>query len=397
MKKILFVGYGGGHITMLIPIIHFLRKHSQYHLIVLGLTTAAEKLRAEKITYFGYKNLVDLKIDREALKIGQELFKSLGKKAQVDVEESVAYLGLSYFDLVSRLGALKAKSEFELKGRQSFLQLSILERVFKRYKPDLVIATNSPRSEKAAILTARKMGIPSICLVDFFDPREFEDRISKPGYANRVCVLSESVKNKLMESGRKEREIIVTGNPAFDNLIEQDLKLKSESFRSEFALQNKKVLLWARQANPNDFNLYEQIESCLFHLIDKNPNWTLIIRPHPNDSTSFSKLPKRVYLSPAKNDLATILHVSDVIVTVNSTVGLQGVSIGKPLITVELGFASPYTPYGEMGISIGIKDIKKIEESILKAFEGFKPSATFPKPGNATKEVVKVIKELLDD
>jgi len=122
-----------------------------------------------------------------------------------------------------------------------------------------------------------------------------------------------------------------------------------------------------------------------------------VIRLHPNDLTQFENLPNKVILSSQKDDLSTFLQASDVVITVNSTVGIQGVAIGKPLITVELGAASPFTPYGALGFSIGIKDVNLLEESILKALNGFKPAATLPKPGGASKAVAGVIRELLGD
>jgi len=394
-KKIFFVGYGGGHITMLIPVIQALRDLAEYELIVLGLTTSGSKLAQYGIPYIGYQELVDLKEDEEALEIGKRMVAELGQKAKIDEAESVAYLGLSYGDMIKRLGEDKAREEYEAKGRQAFLQLTIMERAFRRFQPDLVIATNSPRSEKAALLTARKMRIPAICVMDLFDPREFKDRIGKPGYADRVCVLSETVKENLKTFGRPEEEIVVTGNPAFDSLANPDLEVMAEQLRSRKGWTGDIMILWARQVNPNDWGLYEKVESYLYALLEKHPNWHLVIRPHPNDPTEFNNLPDRVSLSTQQDDLPTFLQASDVIITVNSTVGIQGVAIDKPLITVELGAASPFTPYGEMGFSIGIQDVNLLEKSILKALDGFKAPATLPKPGRATQAVVEVIREML--
>ena len=381
---------------MQIPVLQVLREQGDYELIVLGLTTASERLQAAGLPHIGYRHLVE-EGDERALEIGEMMARELGASDKVSREETVAYLGLSYQDLVDRFGENEAKSQFKLQGRRAFLPLTIMERTFKKYQPDLVVATNSPRSEKAAILTARTMGIPSVCLMDLFDPREFEDRIGKPGYADRVCVLSEAVKENLKTFGRPDTEIVVTGNPAFDDLAKPDLQSAAEQLRVEKGWANGKVILWARQVNPNDWGLYESVEAHFYELLERHPDWHLVIRLHPNDLTQFENLPSKVILSSQKDDLSTFLQASDVVITVNSTVGIQGVAIGKPLITVELGAASPFTPYGELGFSIGIKDVNLLEESILKALDGFKPAATLPKPGGASKAVAEVIRELLGD
>ncbi len=381
---------------MLIPVLQELRAKDDYELVVLGLTTASEKLQAAGIPHIGYRHLVE-EGDEEALKIGENMARELEPSDKVSREETVAYLGLSYQDLIDRLGKREAENQFKLHGRRAFLPLSVMERTFRKLQPDLVAATNSPRSEKAAILTARKMGIPAVCLMDLFDPREFEDRVGQPGYADRICVLSQAVKENLKSYGRHDDEIVVTGNPAFDDLAEPDLQLKAETLRSQRGWADGKVILWARQVNPNDWGLYETVESHFYDLLEQHRDWHLVIRLHPNDLTRFENLPPRVTLSTQKDDLATFLQASDVVITVNSTVGVQGVAIGKPLITIELGAASPFTPYGDLGFSIGIKDVNLLEASILKALGGFKASATLPKPGGAAHAVVEVMRDLLGD
>lgn len=381
---------------MLIPVIQVLRAEGDYELMVLGLTTASERLHEAGIPHIGYRHLVE-EGDEQGLRIGEKMAHELGASDKVSRDETVAYLGLSYQDLVNRLGKQEAENQFKLCGRRAFLPLSIMERTFKKHQPDLVVATNSPRSEKAAILTARKMGIPSVCLMDLFDPREFEDRIGKPGYADRVCVLSQTVKENLKTFGRPDEEIVVTGNPAFDDLAKPGLQSRAEQLRSQKGWASGKVILWARQVNPNDWGLYETVEAQLYDLLERHPDWHLVIRLHPNDLTQFENLPERVILGSQKDDLPMFLQASDVVITVNSTVGMQGVAIGKPLVTVELGAASPFTPYGELGFSIGIKDVGLLEAGILKALGGFNAPAILPRPGGAAQAVAGVIRELLGD
>ena len=62
---------------------------------------------------------------------------------------------------------------------------------------------------------AGKLNIPSVCIVDLFAVKEVA-WVGEPGYADKVCVLSEFVKNTLMRAGRNDKDIIVTGNPAFE-------------------------------------------------------------------------------------------------------------------------------------------------------------------------------------
>ncbi len=381
---------------MLIPVIQCLQRKTDYTPVIFGLTTASKNLTQAGIPHYGYRDLVQ-DGDEKALEIGKKMAAALQGKSQINAEETIAYLGLSYQDMIDRLGEEEAARQFEQRGRQAFLPLSIMERAFKKFKPDLVIATNSPRSEKAAILTAGTLGIPSVCVMDLFDPREFEDRIGQPGYATRVCMFSDFAKQELITMGRKDEEIVVTGNPSFDSLADPELEAQAQAMVVERGWQGRTRILWARQPNPNDWDLYRAVEKKLMELLPDHPDWQLIIRPHPNDSTRFDNLPERVSLSTQNDFLPALVQASDLIITVNSTVGLQGVAIGKPLINVAMGFASPFTPYPEMGISLGIKKIEAMEAAIHKALSpDYKPRETLPKPGGSADAVVRLIRKLID-
>jgi len=381
---------------MLIPVIQDLQSEHGYELIVMGLTTASENLQEAGLSHIGYRHLVT-EGDEQALKIGEKMAHELGASSKICLEETVAYLGLSYQDLIDRLGEQEAENQLKLHGRQAFLPLSIMERAFKKYQPDLVVATNAPRSEKAAILTARKMGIPSVCLVDMFDPREFEDRIGQPGYADRVCVLGDFVKETLVKEGRKEEEIISTGNPNFDNLEDPGWLDQAEVMVHQQDWTGKRIILWARQVNPRHWEFYRTVEEKLNKLVAKHPDWQVIIRPHPNDPTQFGEFPDAVHLSKKAENIVTLLHLAHVVITVNSTVGMQGVILGKPLITMDMISTAQYLPYSKMGLALGIQDLGELEEAIEKCLSQEFVVPELKKVGQAAQNVVGVIKCLLGD
>src|SRR5438128_1956084 len=100
-KRILFVTYGGGHVNMILPIIRELASYPKIDIQVLGLTTASHTLAHANIPQFGFKKLIK-PADERALKKGVILAKDIDHNSNVDYEETVAYLGLSYVDLEHR-------------------------------------------------------------------------------------------------------------------------------------------------------------------------------------------------------------------------------------------------------------------------------------------------------
>ena len=89
----------------------------------------------------------------------------------------------------------------------------------------------------------------------------------------------------------------------------------------------------------------------------------------------------------------------DGVVTMTSTVGLEGALLGKPFVALNVSVFTPDAPFTEMGIARGVEHLNEseIEEAILDALEGrWKPSAQLPKIGTATQNVIRVIEELLE-
>lgn len=400
-KTILVVAYGGGHINMVIPIIRELKKNPKWEIKVLGLTTAGQALEREGIPYWGFHQFVE-NSDKEALNFGKQLAEGI-PGGKVSYDETVAYLGLSYKDLVDRLGEKEAAHQFKNEGRQAFCPTTILERILKKVNPDLLIATNSPRAEKAAILSAHKLGIPSICLVDLFALWEVE-WIGKPFYADQVCVLSNYVKDIIVSGGRNPSDVVVTGNPAFDRLAQTDLHQKGLELRKQRGWKNSKVLLWCSQpepkahpltGNPGDPELPRKIDRTLIGLLPRHPEWHLVIRPHPNENVQFKTLPDRVELSSPADDLEILLHAVDGIVTMTSTVGLQGALIEKPFITIQMSVYTPDAPYADMGIALGVNNLDDLEMALVDILEkGWQPEVKLSREGRATEKVLEVIKSL---
>jgi len=152
MKRVLFVAYGSGHIKMLIPEAQALQASGRAQPVVLALTTAAPVARAAGLDVVQFKDFVQPG-DEAALTRGRQLVQDLGG-AVSDPDESAAYLGLSYADLEADLGTGAAEAEYRRRGRQAFLPVRTLTRILQTLRPDVVVATNAPRGERAAIVAA---------------------------------------------------------------------------------------------------------------------------------------------------------------------------------------------------------------------------------------------------
>jgi hypothetical protein len=405
-NMILLVAYGGGHVAALAPVALALRQ-AGHEFIFLALTTASAHLQRLGIPSIGFKDLPGA-ADADVTEYGAALARDLPPGGVVAHEETVAYLGLSYRDMVHEYGEEGAKERYRMHGRQAFLPVRTLKSAIQAYRPSLVIATNSPRAERAAIFAAGECKVPSICVVDLFAVHEIE-WVGKPGYADRVCVLNEEVRQRLIAYGRKPEEVLVTGNPAFDRLCDPAVIQAGVALRSERGWNDGRItILWASNIEPDahpltgepgDPTLPRRIEAYLREFVATNPEYRLVVRYHPSERESFVPQPL-VEFSASGENLAVLLHAVDVVVVIISTVGLEASLAGRPVLAVSGSVLEADAQYGEMGIATVVPQIAGTGDAIRAVAAGL-PNAEGGLNGArlaasmATQSIVGLIKATL--
>lgn len=404
MKEILFICYGGGHVKMLLPIIQDIKKNNKYKINIIALTTARSVLDKYQIDSLGFNELSFLAKNDRWKTFGKELIYKNQISPLINYDESVAYYGINYLDLVLQYGSLKAKEIYKYKDRQSFYPINFMSKIISYFNPDLVIATNSPRSEKCAIDVATANNIKSLCIVDMFALQEIK-WIGKNNFATKICVLNDSVKNMFAQYGRKEDDIIVTGNPAFDSLFDIDNE-KIKQYLCQKNLSKSKIkILYASQPEPQKHpfnnkignpNLPRIIEKTLREFIKENKQYELIIRYHPSENIVY-KEQENVKLSSKDEDLHTLLHSMDLVIVTASTVGLEAHLIGKPVITIDNSIFTDDAPFSKMGISSGVKEISELSNIIhhitSKLCESYNKNYNYSR---ATENIISVINNMLE-
>jgi hypothetical protein len=372
-KKVLFVTYGSGHVRMVIPVAKALAASGAAQPVVLALTTAADEVKRAGLPLVQIKDFVQ-EGDEQALAGGRELLPSLGSPP-IDPDETAAYLGLCFSDLVAQHGLAQARAMYAQKGRQAFLPVPTLRRILNELKPDVLFATNSPRAERAAVLAAREAGIPALCLIDLFAIDEIE-WIGEPNYADCICVLNDSVKAKLVAAGRSAEQIHVTGNPAFDALFALQLPQQAQALKTQHQWQGKQVVLWASQfepavhpfnGKPGDPHLPAKALQILINATLENQNRILCVRLRPGEHWPAEvECPNspRIVLTGQDWALPPLLHAADLVATLSSTVGLEGHLVGCRVVQVLGSVFDHAMPMREYGISDQSVSLYGLEQAV---------------------------------
>ncbi|OEF40946.1 hypothetical protein OAE_20550 [Vibrio cyclitrophicus 1F289] len=355
------VCYGGGHVRIIAPM--YKKLIHSYDVKILALTTAGEFLDTLSIPYLTFKDYSNL-FESIVREYGEILIKSLYSSSQISHENSIYYLGCSFYDLVKEYGEKEAYLMYKNKGRSSFLPIDTLSQILKFERPDIVLTTNAPRAERAALISAKSLGIKTICINDNLWISGGASEIVSKDLTDTICVLSDTVKSKLLKINPLVN-VEVTGNPVFDKLKANPKDIKSRS-------KDKKTILLADCDLPSTHPLYpgvvadselgEKIRKQLDFLSVKR-SWNVIFRPHPSQNYDYTEY-KNVILSKPTDDLSNLLASTDIVVTAISTVGIEGLMSDAGLVSIEGTVYGKENSYFEYNLSSPVFSEFDLEDAI---------------------------------
>ncbi len=409
-RRILAVAYGGGHIAMLLPVLRALRRRDPaLHIDLLALTTAARAARNAGEAPLGYADLLHLldAAERErALELGTHALAG-NTHPDVGADETRAYLGVNRLDLEQQYGVDGARARYAQQGRHGFHPIGFMRRVVAALHPDLVLTTNSPRSEEAVVDAARDAGIPSVAVLDLFGlPGDrFAARTRHP---DRVCVLAPQVRDNLVAAGWPRDIIAVTGNPAFDRLHDADTRDAARALRAAHGWLDKQVVLLAAHPEPCAHPasrwpagdaLPLAMEQALRAWVAARDAAALVVRHHPNHWHRFPRLPDdaRTHFSvPGEEPVYPWILAADAVVVQTTTVGVQAASVGIPVLSMRCSpGALTAFDFVSLGVSTGVDDPAALGAA-LDALRTHRPPPTpWAHASRAANAVVDVIDELL--
>ncbi|KJU82066.1 Capsule polysaccharide biosynthesis, spore coat polysaccharide biosynthesis protein spsB [Candidatus Magnetobacterium bavaricum] len=363
-QKIFTVTYGGGHVNIIIPLLKELKNREDLELSTLGLSIAAESLKKAGIEHHTISHYKELIMDEIAWKYGNSLaMKNHTEGKGISLEETVIYFGASMRDLIREKGQEEALKIYADCGRACFIPLYTMQLILEQESPDMLMTGNCPRMERAAMMVAKERGIKVLSLNDLLG---FDKKYLFP--ADKIAVISEITRENLVKQGNPPGNIIITGSPAFDLILEEIRTFNKHYILDEIGLKtDSKVFLLATQP---DKNCTWEMINMMVTILDNYPEHYLVIKPHPGEDNRLyadylSKLSHpRVVLTDIP--VRKIIYVSELTVTIYSTVGIESILMGVPLIQLNLmGIKNPIPLY-EYGVSIEVKDYTELEKSVDK-------------------------------
>jgi len=241
----------------------------------------------------------------------------------------------------------------------------------------LVLRNDLKELEKTVILASRAKNIPTLVVQHGILAEHNGHGVI---HADMIAVWGEYASAWYKRFGNENKKIIVTGNPAFDIMLGAQAGYGKDIMLRSLGLAGKRSLVTVISPGQSMFRqtafVYDDVAENMIRGMVKAVatvrDVNLVIKLHPNEDpavfSGFIDKKDRDFVSMvSKTDLRALITASDLVVTMDSTVGLEAVIAGKPLMVINLTGREDLIPYVERGVATGVYANGDIESGLRTA------------------------------
>lgn len=423
-KKILFVAYGGGHINMILPIAKQCIFEG-FKVDILGLTGAKLKAESEGIDCLGYKNFVSREEEKIIFNAGENLLNdNHNPDSGIDEKESLSYLGTNWLENETRYGKEVTQRIYIKAKRHSFLPINFLKKVLTKGNYDLLITTNSPKSERAALIAADHLNIKSIRLEDlFFDDnlqKEIIEMLGNDYYSTigkfrssptKIFVMCEYTKRIYEEQkdilllDTSKKDVVVTGQPILEKIHNNSIKSKIIEQKKDY----EELILWAHQNDTIDAKeILNLLENWLYKYSSRKKKLAFKFHPLENEVIKkniidqFKTINSNFIVINDEDNICDWISASSLLISQGSTAMLEAFFLKKPTIILDPNSLRRNFPYVLTEISEIVSNADELNSKFenIKIFDKQKYSIVKKRLGfklNSVKNIIKEIKNIFHE
>jgi hypothetical protein len=251
-----------------------------------------------------------------------------------------------------------------------------------------------------------------VCVVDLLGLSE-RHLLCRPDYADAVCVFDEGVRAALIGAGRPGHHVVVTGNPAFDTVLDAAHVAQGRRWRHEAGWDALHVCLYASSPEPasapstdaqGDPEFPRRIERTLLRAAEANPALGLWVRRHPSEARAddiAALCHPRVRVCGPEMDLHSCLHACDEVIVTVSTVGVEARIAGRWVTRVHGSIFDRFSPFTHLRLAdrdLAVEDLAP-EYATLghRGCAGSGAAGERGRPELATDRVLAVLRSVQED
>lgn len=214
----------------------------------------------------------------------------------------------------------------------------------------------------------------------------------------------------LISQGVNKNKIIVAGQIRFDDIVKR-IKPDREDICKKFGIDpKKKIIMFTAQKYIRGFPITESAKEVFFREIerlDKNKfQFIVTIRDDVDEKKDLPKFDKSLNVKIIKGgNIYELLSCCDIYSTAFSTVGIEAVLMGKPVVAINIQAKSEeYVNYTKLGVGFKITKEneflpalkrclydKNFNKNFKKAREKFIKEYNYKMDGKALERIIKII------
>ncbi len=279
--------------------------------------------------------------------------------------------------------------------------------------------------EKTFTATAGRLGIPSVAVLDFWSnyrPRFADGDGNLTCLPDRIAVMDEQARREMSAEGFPPERLVVTGQPAFEELEAFRARAHEHRQAARAALgvdDTQRVVLFASQplaalfgedrSNPlyPGYTEHEVRLALRAALEDVNDGrLLLVIRPHPRENAEelreASSARVRVVVDGSGDRRAAVLG-ADLVVGMSSVLLVEACLLGRPVVSLQPGLCRPDPlPTNRWGASAAVYRGDEIGATVRRVLldpaaraELKARCAGLPVEPGATGRIVELVKQLI--
>jgi len=288
---------------------------------------------------------------------------------------------------------------------QQVEQLEYAQRILDETRPSLVVVGNDRWwVGQSFVQRARVMGIPSLCV---------QDGLAADNAhwwwitTDHWAACGDAIPRQMQAHGVPAERFHVTGQPRYDALCALRRNADATALRTKYDLpQGARCVLLATQPHQSPAFVQRIADAVL-----ATPDVELLLRQHPAEEEQkyvamARELGERCHLLGSSGNIFELIAASDALVTEFSTVALEAVILGKPVVTANFGDVPTIVSFAELGIAVPARDERELTRAVTRvlATGAVEPKAERavidligPLDGQSSARVARLIESLTAD
>ncbi|MFH1202758.1 MAG: UDP-N-acetylglucosamine 2-epimerase [Candidatus Omnitrophota bacterium] len=244
----------------------------------------------------------------------------------------------------------------------------------------IVLRADGREIEKTIIMAARELNIPTLYITHgVLSENNGHDIL----FCTKTAVWGQADFDRYISLGNPTNKLAITGSPKYDRIYSKSQESERKIIYKKLGLDPKKKFIILATQPITKFSSYrtedenEVLLRSVIASIKKIPNnIKLVVKLHPfEDYSIYERLIKKIgsenFILVRDIDIFALIRASILLMTVNSTVGLEAMILDKPLITINLTKRKDALPFAERGAALGVYKA----EDIAPAIEGLLENA----------------------